>query len=80
MTTNDATLDRIHLALERIRPALQLDGGDISLVEWRAAERLVRVALQGACAGCHSSTTTMVLGVERVLKQLVPEVVAVEAV
>jgi Fe-S cluster biogenesis protein NfuA len=77
---NDAVLERIERALERIRPALQLDGGDISLVEWRDADRTVRVALEGACAGCHNTSMTMVLGVERVLKQLVPEVANVEAV
>lgn len=72
--------DRLQLALERIRPAMQMDGGDISLVEWRAQEGLVRVALSGACDGCGSIAATMTLGVERVLKQLVPEVKAVEAI
>lgn len=74
------TLERIQLALERIRPAMQMDGGDIHLVEWREDEGLVRVALSGACTGCHMSSMTMTVGVERVLKQLVPEVRAVEAV
>ena len=59
---------------------MQMDGGDISLVEWRESEGLVRVALSGACTGCNSIATTVTLGVERVLKQLVPEVKAVEAV
>lgn len=71
---------RLSAALERIRPAMQMDGGDIQLLEWNADAGLVRVALTGACSGCHASTTTMSLGVERVLKQLVPEVRAVEAV
>lgn len=71
---------RLEMALERIRPAMQMDGGDIHLVEWRASEGLVRVALSGACHGCHMSTMTMTLGVERTLKSLVPEVQAVEAV
>ncbi|MEA3200699.1 MAG: hypothetical protein QOE90_2127 [Thermoplasmata archaeon] len=74
------TLDRITAALERIRPAMQMDGGDIHLVEWRETEGLVRVALSGACDGCHMSTMTMSLGVERTLKSLVPEVQAVETV
>lgn len=72
--------ERILLALERIRPAIQMDGGDIHFVEWRDSEGLVRVALAGACTSCHMSSMTMTLGVERVLKQLVPEVQAVEAV
>lgn len=71
---------RLAAALERIRPAMQMDGGDIHLVAWNADEGLVRVALSGACSGCHASTMTMSLGVERVLKQLVPEVRAVEAI
>ena len=74
------TLEKINAALERIRPAMQMDGGDIHLVEWREAEGLVRVALSGACHGCHMSTMTMTLGVERTLKSLVPEVQLVEAV
>ena len=71
---------RLEMALERIRPAMQMDGGDIHLVEWRPEEGLVRVALSGACHGCHMSAMTMTLGVERTLKSLVPEVQAVEAV
>ena len=71
---------RLEMALERIRPAMQMDGGDIHLVQWVPEEGLVRVALSGACHGCHMSTMTMTLGVERTLKSLVPEVQAVEAV
>ena len=71
---------RIDLALERIRPAMQMDGGDIHLVDWNEQQGLVRVALSGACNGCHMSTMTMTLGVERTLKSLVPEVLAVEAI
>ncbi|HWH08044.1 MAG TPA: NifU family protein [Candidatus Thermoplasmatota archaeon] len=71
---------RVEMALERIRPAMQMDGGDVHLVELREDEGLVRVALSGACSGCHMSSMTMTLGVERVLKQLVPEVRVVEAV
>jgi len=72
-------LTRIHKALDRIRPALELDGGDVALLGYDETEGRVRVQLTGACAGCHASTTTMSVGVERVLKQLVPEVRVVEA-
>lgn len=72
--------DRLRAALDRIRPAMQMDGGDVHLVEWRADEGLVRLALSGACNGCSMVATTMQMGVERVLKQLVPEVQAIEAV
>lgn len=57
-----------------------MDGGDIAFVEWRESEGAVRVALSGACSGCGSQALTMQLGVERVLKQLVPEVKIVETV
>ena len=71
---------RLELALERIRPAMQMDGGDVHLVSFDAASGVVSVALSGACEGCGSIASTMTLGVERVLKQLVPEVKAVQAV
>lgn len=73
-------MSRLNTAIERIRPAMQMDGGDLHLVEWREAEGLVRVALTGACNGCGMSQMTMTMGVERVIKSLVPEVVAVEAI
>lgn len=71
---------RLEQAIERIRPAMQMDGGDIHLVEWNDTDGHVRVALSGACSGCSMASMTMTLGVERVLKQLVPEVKSVEAV
>jgi len=69
---------RIDAALERIRPAVQMDGGDIAFVGFE--DGILRVALSGACTGCQSISTTMTLGVERVLRSLVPEVRQVEAV
>lgn len=69
---------RLAAAVERIRPALQMDGGDITLVGWDAEHAVARVALSGACTGCHQIASTTWLGVERVIKQLVPEVKAVE--
>jgi Fe-S cluster biogenesis protein NfuA len=69
---------RIDLALERIRPALQMDGGDIRFVAFD--DGVLRVALSGTCTGCHMSSVTMTMGVERVMRSLVPEVAAVETV
>lgn len=63
---------RIDAALERIRPAVQMDGGDISFVAFD--DGVLHVALSGACSGCHNIATTMTTGVERVIKTLVPEV------
>ncbi len=71
--------ERVQAALDKIRPALQADGGDVELVEV-TDDGVVKVALQGACRGCPMSQLTLANGVERVLKQEVPEVSRVEAV
>ena len=62
----------------RVRPAVANDGGDIVYRGFRAGK--VYLALQGACAGCPSSTMTLKQGIESLLKHYVPEVEAVEAV
>jgi Fe-S cluster biogenesis protein NfuA len=71
--------EQIENALEKIRPALQRDGGDIELVDVEE-DGIVKVRLTGACKGCPMSQMTLKQGVERVVKQLVPQVKAVEAV
>lgn len=65
--------------LERIRPAVKADGGDLELVEI-TDEGVVRIRLHGECVGCPSSSMTLHMGIERNLRQQVPEVVAVEQV
>jgi Fe-S cluster biogenesis protein NfuA len=65
--------------LNKIRPMLQADGGDVELVEV-GEDGLVKVRLQGACAGCPMSQMTIKNGVEKILKEQVPEVSSVEAV
>ena len=70
--------ERVENALNRIRPALQQDGGDIELVG--IEDGVVKVRLKGACAGCPMSQMTMVNFVEASLKKEVPEVKRVEAV
>ena len=69
---------RVEEVLGKIRPQLQADGGDIELVD--IEDRVVKVRLTGACKGCPMAAYTLQLGVERVLKQQVPEVERVEAV
>ncbi len=69
---------RVETALDMIRPALQADGGDIELVEI-SGEGIVTVRLTGACGGCPMSQMTLQQGVERMLKEQVPEVTKVEA-
>lgn len=74
----DDMKERVLKALEGIRPMLQADGGDIELVS--IEDGVVKVRLQGACAGCPASQATMTMGVERKLKEEVPEIVSVEQV
>lgn len=71
--------DKVEKALEKIRPALQADGGDIELVDV-SKDGVVKVKLQGACGCCPHAQMTLQQGVERVLKQEVPEVKKVVAV
>lgn len=66
-------------ALDKIRPALQADGGDVELVDV-TDEGVVQVRLVGACKGCPMSQLTLSNGVERVLKENVPGVLRVEPV
>ena len=65
--------DRIKNELEKIRPYLQADGGDIKLVEI-TEDFVVKVELTGACRGCPYSEQTLKAGVEQALKKEVPEV------
>jgi len=71
--------EQVENALAKIRPQLQADGGDVELVEI-TENNIVQVRLQGACAGCPMSQMTLKNGIERVLKQQVPEVKGVESV
>jgi Fe-S cluster biogenesis protein NfuA len=69
---------RVKAALAEIKPQIQADGGDIDLV---AIENgIVKVRLRGSCVGCPMSMLTLKAGVERIIKQQVPEVKSVEAV
>ena len=65
-------------ALEEVRPHLQVDGGDVELVD--VVDGVVKVKLKGACAGCPMSQMTVKWGVENFLKKKVPGVKSVEAV
>ena len=67
------------MVIERIRPAVQADGGDVELVGV-TQDGVVQIRLHGACVGCPSSTMTLQLGIERNLKHNVPEVRSIQAV
>ena len=71
--------EQVEQALAKIRPALEADGGGVELVEI-TDDGVVRVRLQGACQGCPGAAMTMKMGIERVLKEKVPEVKEVVAV
>ena len=70
--------EKVEKALGKIRPSLQADGGDVELVEVK--DGIVKVKLKGSCAGCPISQMTLKQGIERVIKQEVPEVKEVIAV
>ena len=78
LTGGNGMRENIEKALEKIRPALRADGGDIELID--VVDGVVKVRLTGACGGCPMSQMTLKMGVERVLKQQVPEVKSVETV
>ena len=71
--------DKIKDALAQIRPFLQRDGGDIEFVEY-TGDNIVKVRLQGHCAGCPGAQMTIKGVVEKILKESYPEVAGVEAV
>ncbi len=70
----------VEAAIEAIRPALQMDGGDITLLDVDEATGAVRIELIGACVGCPASTMTLKAGIERILKDRVPGVTEIVAV
>ncbi len=71
--------EKVEAALVKIRPMLQADGGDVELIEV-SAEGVVKVKLTGACGGCPMSQMTLKMGIEKKIKEEVPEVKEVVAV
>lgn len=69
--------EKVEKALVKVRSFLQADGGDVELVEV-TEEGVVRVKLTGACSGCPMASMTLKTGIERILKEEVPEVKRVE--
>jgi Fe-S cluster biogenesis protein NfuA len=69
----------VEAVIERIRPAVQSDGGDLELVAV-TDEGVVQVRLHGACIGCPSSSMTLHMGIERNVREKIPEVTGVEQV
>jgi Fe-S cluster biogenesis protein NfuA len=71
--------DRVEEVLKEIRPSLQADGGDVMLVDV-GDDGLVKVRLTGACGGCPMSQMTLKMGIEKRLKEKLPEVKGVVSV
>ena len=71
--------DEVQKVLNEIRPSLQADGGDAELVDVDS-DGVVKLRLTGACAGCPMSQMTLKEGIERVLKEKIPQVTRVEGV
>ncbi len=70
--------EKVEAALEQVRPALLADGGNVQLIDVK--DGVVKLRLTGACGGCPMATMTLKGGIERVLKEQVPEVKEVIAV
>jgi len=70
--------EKVEKSLEKIRPSLQADGGDVELVEVK--DGTVKVRLTGACGGCPMSQMTLKMGIERILKKDIPEIKEVVSV
>ena len=80
MNTEQNTLkEKVAKSLGSIRPSLQADGGDVELVNVDD-KGVVSVRLVGACRGCPISTMTLKMGIERALREQIPEIKSVEAV
>lgn len=79
LDSNGTLRQRVSDVVELIRPAVQADGGDLELVDVTDAG-VVKIRFHGACVGCPSANMTLQMGIERNLRQRVPEVTSVVAV
>jgi len=71
--------EKVKQVIEKIRPQLQMDGGDVELIEV-TEDGTVKVRLMGHCAGCMHAQQTVKFGIEKAIKQFVPEVKEVVAI
>ena len=76
--SQEQSIEKIHQALEEIRPFLNSDGGDISFISLE--DNKVKVQLHGACVGCSVNQMTLKSGVEMTIKKYLPEIEAVESI
>ena len=78
MSTLALTNENVETVLDDLRPSLMSDGGNVELVEIDGP--IVKLRLQGACGSCPSSAMTLKMGIERRLREFIPEIVEVEQV
>jgi len=78
LETLELNPENVEKVLDELRPYLIADGGNVELVELEGP--VVRLRLQGACGSCPSSTMTLKMGIERKLRESIPEIVEVEQV
>jgi Fe-S cluster biogenesis protein NfuA len=78
MQTMELTNDNVEKVLDELRPYLMSDGGNVELVELDGP--IVKLRLQGACGSCPSSAMTLKMGIERKLRECIPEIAEVEQV
>lgn len=78
MSTLALTPENVETVLDELRPYLMADGGNVELVELDGP--IVKLRLQGACGSCPSSTMTLRMGIERRLREFIPEIEEVEQV
>ncbi len=71
--------EKVEKSLDKVRSSLIADGGNVELVDV-SDDGVVKVRLTGACAGCPMSTMTLKMGIEKVLKQDIPEIKSVESI
>lgn len=78
MATMELTTENVETVLDELRPYLMSDGGNVELVELDGP--IVKLRLQGACGSCPSSAMTLRMGIERRLKEMIPEISEIEQV
>ncbi|QOX80439.1 NifU family protein [Trichlorobacter lovleyi] len=71
-------IEKVQAVLDQVRPMLQRDGGDVELID--VVDGIVKVKLQGACGSCPMSTMTLKMGIEKAIKEQIPEIVEVQQV
>ncbi len=76
--TMELTTENVETVLDEMRPYLMSDGGNVELVELEGP--IVKLRLQGACGSCPSSAMTLRMGIERRLKEMIPEIAEIEQV